>query len=178
MKSSALLIVDVQNLLIDSKPYNQKKLIENIKKLISLMRENNKEIVYVRHDSGEGSQLEKGTYNWGIYEGIAPLCDEVVIEKQYNSAFHKTNLKQYLDTKGIDTIILTGLQTEYCIDATCKSAFDLEYKIIIPEGCNSTYDNDYLSGEKLYEFYNNKIWKDRFAEIMSVKDLEQQIIKK
>lgn len=66
---------------------------------------------------------------------------------------------------------MVGLQTEYCIDATCKSAFDYGYKIIIPEETNTTFANDYLSGEKLYEFYNYKIWNKRFADVISVEEV-------
>lgn len=77
----------------------------------------------------------------------------------------------YFESKEIDTIILVGLQTEYCIDATCKSAFDNGYKVIIPEETNSTFDNEYLTGEKLYEFYNYKIWNKRFANVIPVEDV-------
>ena len=76
-----------------------------------------------------------------------------------------------MEVKGIDTIILVGLQTEYCIDTTCKSAFEFGYKIIIPEETNTTFDNEYLSGEKLYEFYNYKIWNKRFANVIPVEDV-------
>ena len=67
-----------------------------------------------------------------------------------------TNLREYLNSKNIDTVILTGMQTEYCIAATLKSAFDYEYKIIIPMDSNTTFDNEYLAGEKLFKFYNYK----------------------
>jgi len=106
-----------------------------------------------------------------ILDEISPNSNEVIFEKQYNSAFHKTDLKEYLDSKNIDTIILVGLQTEYCIDATCKSAFNYEYKIIMPEETNTTFDNEYLSGEKLYEFYNYKIWNKHFADVISVEEV-------
>ena len=86
-------------------------------------------------------------------------------------------MKEYLESKNIDTIILTGLQTEYCIDATCKSAFEHEYKIIIPEETNTTFDNEYLSGEKLYEFYNYKIWSNRFARVLSMNEVTEMLIK-
>jgi nicotinamidase-related amidase len=168
MSNIVLLIVDVQNELINAHPYNEQRVIENIKKLILTARDNKKEVLYVRHDDGEGTEFEKGTYGWQIYDGISPNSSEVIFEKQYNSAFHKTDLKKYLDSKNVDTIILVGLQTEYCIDATCKSAFDYGYKIIMPEETNTTFDNDFLSGEKLYEFYNYKIWNKRFADVISV----------
>lgn len=49
------------------------------------------------------------------------------------------------------------------------------YSVIIPEHTNSTYDNDYLSGEKLYEFYNYKIWNNRFAKVISIGETEKII---
>lgn len=155
MSNIVLLVVDVQNALINAHPHNEQKVIRNIKQLIITARDNKKEVLYIRHDDGEGTELENGTYGWQIYDKISPNSNELIYEKQYNSAFHKTHLKEYLDSKNIDTIILVGLQTEYCIDATCKIAFD----------------NDYLSGEKLYEFYNYKIWNKRFADVIAVEEV-------
>jgi nicotinamidase-related amidase len=168
MNNTVLLVVDVQKVLIDEHPYNEQKVIENIKKLISFAREKDIEVVYVRHDDGIGTELEAGSDGWQIYEAISPTTTEKIFDKQYNSAFLNTGLKEYLDSKEIKTIILTGLQTEYCIDTTCKCAFEYGYKIIIPEETNSTYDNDYLSGEKLYQYYNFNIWNKRFAKVLPV----------
>lgn len=60
--------------------------------------------------------------------------------------------------------------TEYCIDSTCKSAFEHGYKTIMPEETNTTYDNEYLSGEMLYKFFNYKIWNKRFADVIPIED--------
>lgn len=177
MSNTVLMVVDVQNRLINEHPYNEKKIVGNIKKLIEAARNNEKEVIYVRHDDGEGTELEKGTYGWQIYGEISPNSNEKIFDKKFNSAFIKTGLKEYLESKNIDTIILTGLQTEYCIDATCKSAFEHEYKIIIPEETNTTFDNEYLSGEKLYEFYNYKIWSNRFARVLSMNEVAEMLIK-
>ena len=171
MSNIVLLVVDVQNALIKKHPYNVQKVIENIKKLILTARGNNKEVIYVRHDDGQGTEFEKGTDGWQVYNEVAPNSGEYIVEKQYNSAFHKTGLREYLKNKGTDTIILVGLQVEYCMDATLKSAFDYEYEIIIPEETNSTFDNQYLSGEKLYEFYNYKVWNKRFAKVLSMEEV-------
>ncbi|MBD7911600.1 MULTISPECIES: cysteine hydrolase family protein [Clostridium] len=171
MSNVAILVVDVQNALIEKHPYNERKVIENIKKLISTARDNMKEVIYVRHDDGVGTEFEKGTYGWQIYNEVAPNNDELIIEKQFNSAFLKTSLREYLESKEIDTIMLVGLQTEYCFDATCKSAFDAGYKIIIPEETNTTFDNEYLSGENLYKFFNYGIWNNRFAQVISMEDV-------
>jgi nicotinamidase-related amidase len=178
MGNTVLMVVDVQNALIRNHPYNEQKVIENIKRFILAARENKKEVIYVRHDDGKGTELEKDTEGWQIFHDISPISSEYIVDKEYNSAFHRTKLREYLENKEIDTIILAGLQTEYCIDATLKSAFDYGYKIIIPEGTNTTFDNEYLSGEKLYEFYNYKIWNKRFAQVLPIDDVIKVLLEK
>ncbi len=171
MSNCVLLVVDVQAALIQNHPYNEENVMENIKELISISRDSNKEVLYVRHDDGVGEELAYGTEGWQIYREITPNIGEKIFDKKYNSAFLKTGLREYLETRKIDTIILTGLQTEYCIDATVKSAFENGYNVIIPEQANTTFDNKYLSGEKLYEFYNYEIWNNRFAKVLPLDEV-------
>ena len=171
MKQIALLIVDVQTALVEEHPYQEEKVIENIQSLLAAARERNLEVIFVRHDDGVGSDLEKGSKGWQIYHKLRPKDEEVIFEKEYNSAFVKTGLKEALQRKNIDTLILTGMQTDYCIDATCKSAFEHGFQVIIPENTNTTFDNEFLTGERLYEYYNYKIWNQRFAKVLSLEDV-------
>jgi len=175
MSKTALLVIDMQRCLVEDNPYDGERIVKNIKKLIDSARKNNKEVIFVRHNDENDSEMKKGAEGWYIYDDLAPLDNEYIVEKTFNSAFHKTNLKEYLDIKSIDTLIITGMQTEYCIDATIKSAFDNEYKIIVPDGTNTTYDNEYMSGEKTVEFYNYGIWNNRFADVISVDDVIKRI---
>lgn len=175
MKDTVLLIVDAQNILIKSRPYNMRDMIDNIKRLIKSARKNNIEIVYVRHEDEPGTYFEKNTEGWEIYHELKPIDGETIFDKKLNSAFLKTGLKEYLDSKNIENIILVGLRTEYCIDATCKSAFDLGYNIIIPEETNSTFGNEYLSGKNVYKFYNFNIWNNRFAKVIPMEEAEMMM---
>lgn len=174
MKDTVLLVVDVQTWMINEHPYNEKKVIDNIKHLITLCRDNNTEVVYVRHDDGPGGELERNTDNWQIYYEIAPK-GEKIFDKERSSAFLNTGLKEYLHEKNIKNIILVGLQTEYCIDATCKAAMEHGFSVIVPEESNSTYDNEYLTGRQLYEFYNYKIWNNRFAKVLPMEEVDKFI---
>lgn len=175
MEKAILLIVDMQKALVEAHPYHEKDVIENIKKLLDGCRKKEIEVIYVRHDDGEGSDLTREMDGWQIENQVAPLESEIIFEKEYNSAFVKTGLKDYLNQKEIETIILVGMQTEYCMDATCKSAFEHGYKVIIPENTNTTFDNEYLTGDRLFEFYNYKIWNHRFAEVKSMEEVERII---
>jgi nicotinamidase-related amidase len=67
------------------------------------------------------------------------------------------------------------MQTEYCIDATCKAAFEHGFSIIIPEQTNTTFDNQYMNAKTLYEFYHYQIWQNRFARVLPMEEVEQLI---
>ncbi len=49
-----------------------------------------------------------------------------------------------------------------------KSAFDRGYYVIVPVGCNSTFDNDYMNREATYKYYNEMMWPGRFADCVSL----------
>lgn len=175
MNYEALIIVDMQTALVGAGPYNSAAVIENIKALLNACRKREIPVIYIRHDGGNGDELEHGSTGWAIYKGIAPLPNEKIFEKQYNSAFRKTGLRAYLDEIGAKNIILCGMQTEYCLDATCKVAFEYEYKVTIPQSTTTTFNNAFASGKDLSEYYENQIWNNRYAQIVSMKQVLAEI---
>lgn len=166
MKKTALLVVDVQQAMMDDRPYRETELISNIGTLLRAARQSGIEVIYVRHDGGAGDTLEAHTPGWEISPAIAPEADERIFDKQFNSAFRGTGLREYLQQRGVGTLVLVGMQTEYCIDATCKVAFEYGFSVIIPEGATTTYDSGALSAAALAAFYEQRIWKGRFADVL------------
>lgn len=165
-----LLVVDTQKGCFNENLYLFETIKKNIKQLITLARENNVEVVYVQHDDGPGTDLDKSADNYEIYEEFAPRDGEKRFEKNVNSAFHPmTGLTEYLQSKGEKDIIAIGVSTDYCMDATVKSGFERGFNIIIPEYTNSTYDNPYFDKEAAYHYYNDFMWNKRYAKVISFK---------
>lgn len=175
MEKTALLVIDVQNALVSEKPYAFNEISSNIRKLINTCRENNVEVIYVQHYDDD--ELKPNSEGWKIYDEISPEAGEKIISKNYNSSFKNTELKEYLNKKSIEQLIVTGMQTEYCIDTTCKVAFEYGYKLIIPEKTNTTFDNGKIRAKDLYEFYNFNIFKGRFGVVEGVEDTIKRIEK-
>ena len=74
---------------------------------------------------------------------------------------------EYLKKKEEKSIIIVGLQTDYCIDATIKAGFEHGFKMLVPENTNSTFDNQFMTAEQTYRYYNEFIWNSRYAECIS-----------
>lgn len=166
-----LLVVDTQKQITNAGLYKFDLFVDNVKKLISTARKNNIEIIYVRHDDGDGSDLTKGSDGFEIFEEFSPLNDEKIFDKTVNSSFNNTGLLEYLNEKHEKSIIVVGLQTDFCIDATVKCGFEHGFEILIPQYANSTFDNQYMSAEQTYEYYNNYIWSKRYAKCLSVNEV-------
>ncbi|MBR4555675.1 MAG: cysteine hydrolase [Ruminococcus sp.] len=166
-----LLIVDTQKLITAEKVFGFGQFVSGIKALISAARSSGTEVIYIRHDDGPGQALTRGTEGYDIYEGFAPLPGERIFDKTVNSPFRDSGLLEYLKEKREKQLIVTGLQTEYCIDATVKCGFEHGFEMIVPEGCNSTTDNPHMSAEKTYAYYNSFIWKNRYARCLQLEDV-------
>lgn len=73
-------------------------------------------------------------------QGLEPAENEVVITKQYASAFFGTSLAPMLTTMGIDTLIITGVTTSGCIRATCLDTCQHGFRpIVVADACGDRH---------------------------------------
>ena len=160
-----LLVIDMQKGIVDEDLYAFDTFMDRTVRLIDAARKNNVEVIFVQHDAGKGSGLSVGDEAFGIIDRIRPMQDEKVFVKTINSCFGNKDFKQYMKSREDKRLMIVGLQTNYCIDATVKSAFERGYEVIIPEGTNSTFDNDYMTGETAVRYYNEDVW-DGLADVV------------
>lgn len=165
---TALLVIDVQQAMIDDRPAQMDAFMLNLRLLIDTAHTHGIEVVYVRHNGGEGDLLAYGTPGWQLERSLVPRTEERVFDKRFGSAFRQTGLQDYLSEQGIARLVVCGMQTEYCIDTSVKVAFEFGYEVIIPSGATTTYDNPFLSGEKLIHYYERMIWHEPLARVVDM----------
>ena len=155
-----LLVIDMQKGLVDEELYAYDTFIDRTVQLIDAARKSNVEVIFVQHDAGPGSGMSVGDEAFEIFGQVAPQEGEKVFVKTINSCFGNNDFKAYMEHQTDKCLMIIGLQTNYCIDCTIKSAFERGFKIIIPEGTNSTFDNDYMTGETTVRYYNEDVWEE------------------
>ena len=172
-----LLVIDTQKLITNDKLYKFNNFVDNVKTLIKCARENKVEVIYIRHDDGPNSELTKGMEGFEVYAEFKPMNDEKIFDKEVNSAFRGTGLLEYLNSNNEKDVIVTGLQSDYCIDATIKCGFEHGFNIIVPAYANTTVHNKFMSAEESYKYYNEFMWNGRYAECISVDDTIKRMTK-
>jgi nicotinamidase-related amidase len=71
---------------------------------------------------------------------LAPAPGEWVVPKHRYSAFSGTDLDMLLRSRGIRTIIVTGVSTNACVESTLRAGFELDYYICVPPDCVGSWD--------------------------------------
>ncbi|HEX6414598.1 MAG TPA: cysteine hydrolase family protein [Burkholderiales bacterium] len=153
MPDTALLIIDIQN---DYFPGGAMELDgadaagEKASAILRRFRERGDPIIHVRHTSVRpGSTFFlPGTRGAEIHESVRPQGGETVIEKNFPNSFRNTPLREKLDGLGVKNLVVAGMMTHMCVDASVRHAADLGYKITLLGDACATRAQSY-GGEKV-----------------------------
>ncbi|MGA8613069.1 MAG: isochorismatase family cysteine hydrolase [Xanthobacteraceae bacterium] len=78
--------------------------------------------------------------NWnGDFYQIKPIPDEVIVTKHRYGAFESSDLDLVLRSRGIRTVIMTGVATNVCVETTARQAFLRDYYVVFTSDCTATY---------------------------------------
>jgi nicotinamidase-related amidase len=84
---------------------------------------------------GGAALCRAGTAGAGYYR-VAPLPGDIEIEKIHFDGFLETDLDRRLQARGIDTLIVTGVSTDCCVDSTARAAFQRNYDVfVVTDAC-------------------------------------------
>jgi nicotinamidase-related amidase len=150
------LIIDVQVCNFDesSPVYEGDRLLSKISALLVQARAARVPIIYVQHCGSEGAIDQPNTPGWKIHPAIAPLDGDIVVQKRHPDAFQDTGLQLELESIGIKELIIAGIQTEYCVDTTCRRAYSLNYDVTLVADAHSTWDTDLLDAPQIIAHHN------------------------
>lgn len=74
-----------------------------------------------------------GTFGWEFVEGLEPGAHDTVVEKTRPCAFLDTHLERVLRSRGIETVVVIGVNTEGCVESTVRSASYRDYYTVVVE---------------------------------------------
>lgn len=162
---TALLVIDMQNdfLLADSplsSPHGP-QVLERLNRVVERCREIGSTVVFTAavfepdgSDAGRWVDcwsdlvdangvpvcLLAGSQGIEVHDDIRPRSDEAVVPKNRYSAFFGTDLDAILTERGIDTLVIGGVDTDICCESTARDAMFRAYKVLFLSDATATLD--------------------------------------
>lgn len=168
--SKALVIIDVQKGMWahpDYPPYDGDGVVARIADLIVRARAMNVPVMYVQHHAiGEpNNPLQPDRPGFPFHDAIAPKPGDDVTVKHKSSAFHGTDFDAKLKARGIDHLVVTGMQSEYCVDSAIRGAVERGYQVTLVADGHSTGDTRVARAKDIVAIQNDTMAWD-FATVI------------
>jgi nicotinamidase-related amidase len=159
---TALLLIDIQNDYFPGGKMELAGMVEAAKKaneLLQCFRDHGMPTVHIQHVSlkPDATFFIPGDRGTDINDITAHYVGEPLVQKHYPNSFRETNLLDLLKEWGIARVIITGMMTHMCVDATSRAAADFGFKVIVAEDACATrtltYGNTAIPAEHVHKAF-------------------------
>jgi nicotinamidase-related amidase len=135
-------------------------------------------VVHVQHLAGSPAAplFAPGSAGAEIVAAVRPRAGHEVVNKGLPSSFVNTELDAKLRDAGIDTVVVAGLMTHMCVDATARDAMSRGYKVIVAADACATRDlpgpdgGEAIAADAIHRSTLAAL-ADRFADVMRTEQL-------
>jgi nicotinamidase-related amidase len=169
----ALLVIDVQDEYVTGNlPIEWPEVqgsVSNIARAMDAAVRHGLPVVVVQNTAPAGAGIfERGTPGWALHAAVASRPRDHYVEKRLPSALSGTDLRGWLQARGIDTITVVGYMTHNCVDATIRQAVhDGLAAEMLEDACGSVpYENraGRKTAREIHEAFK-VVMQSRFAAV-------------
>ena len=156
MATKALLIIDMQagSFTPATPRYDSNGVIDRINQLSAIFRSNGDQVIFIRHDGTKEGCYIPGTNDWQILPELIQLPGDLYVEKTINDSFYHSELQSTLQNLEINELYFVGCATDFCFDATVKSALSKDFNIWIVKDGHTTANRPFVNAKALIDHYN------------------------
>jgi nicotinamidase-related amidase len=179
---TALILIDIQN---DYFPGGKMELAGPLEaaaqtgKLLDLFRQQDLPTVHIQHISTRpgATFFLPDTDGVNIHESIAPLSGETVIIKHFPNSFRETNLLEHLKGVGAERLVLCGMMTHMCVDATARAAADFGFNVLVAaDACATralTYNETKIPAEHVHGAFLAAL--KSYGQVMAAEEILKEL---
>ncbi|NDV21411.1 cysteine hydrolase family protein [Desulfovibrio sp. JC022] len=141
MSKKALIIIDIQNDYFPGGKFpldNSEQAGAKAARVLDHFRKTGQPVIHIQHISvKEGAFFFlPATEGAEIHTCVKPLMNETVVLKNFPNSFRETALEDELNKLGVNELVITGMMSNMCVDATTRAAADMGYKCtVVHDAC-------------------------------------------
>jgi nicotinamidase-related amidase len=189
----ALINVDLQNVFVEGFPVSSPDgpaVVERVNKLAAACRKAGVMVVHTAHVTrADGSNvgvmgevippvregmIAKGSFPAAFHKDLKIEAGDIVLEKPRFGSFHGTDLELILRSRGIDSVIITGIATNVCAETTAREANVRDFRVFFLSDGTSTIDMNGVSRDVLQKA-TCTVLGFAFAQVLTVDQMIDKI---
>jgi len=164
---AALLVIDVQRAVVEGS-VDVPGVIGRINALLEQARKDDAAIIFVQHEEADDPDLFNGSPGWQFADGLDHRPTDTVVAKRYRDSFADTTLEAILERCGARRLVVTGSQSDYCVQTTALSALQHGYDVTLVSDAHTTCatgpgDGD-IDGASVIKFVNGHFASLRYPD--------------
>jgi nicotinamidase-related amidase len=160
----AMLIVDMQVGLLNGEPkHDLRGVIERINRLAAKVRDRSGTIILVQHCGCKGDDFEPQTPGWAFLPELLRDPADIVVRKNLNDPFAGTDLQARLKEIAPDRVLITGWATDFCVDATVRSAVANHHNVVVVADGHTLSDRPHLDAISVIR-HHNWVWSNLITQ--------------
>ena len=128
------------------------------------MRAKHLPVIFIHHCGPDGDGLHPSQPGHALHASLTVDTKDIIVAKASCDAFLDTRLGSILSELQVEEVIVTGYATDFCVDATIRSALAHGYRTIVPEDGHTTIDRAYMSAQKVIE-HHNFVWANFLSPV-------------
>ena len=171
----ALLVIDVQNVIVEFKDFEQE--LMSIESIIKDFKHKDEPVIFIRSiDDEEESHFYKESSSSELHHSLNKYAD-MVIEKKTPSAFFQTELQEKLVELGVDHLTITGFNTEFCCQFTAIAAYDRGYRVVFVENATGTVNDETtyeMNGVDIRDFVGTVLHWSNVIEVIDIEEYDEK----
>jgi nicotinamidase-related amidase len=109
----------------------------------------------IQHE--EEGLLAHGKAGWQLAQGLMTAPEDLRVSKTSPDSFDRTSLNKLLQEREVNRLVICGLQTDYCVNATVRQARTLGYDVVLASDAHSTVDNGNLRADDIIAEHNKDL---------------------
>lgn len=157
----ALLVIDMQigSFTPYEDCYDTFGVIERINALSNYFRTNGDKVIFIQHNGTKENCYLPNTKEWELLPELIKEDTDLIVSKIANDSFYNTEMEEVLAKNDITELVITGSATDFCVDATVKSALNKDYKVTVIADAHTASDRPFINAATVVNHYN-WLWDD------------------
>ncbi|GAK01794.1 isochorismatase family protein [Geomicrobium sp. JCM 19055] len=175
-KKVAFVLVDFQKAFEEPSwgEFSTPKAPQHAGEILHWIREQEGLVIHIQHTRTDPTSLfYKGSQTHSFMEQVLPAENEIIIQKDVNSAFIGTNLESVLKEHGASEVIIAGFTTQHCVSTTVRMSGNLGFKTTLVSDATSAVAIAPFDAQTIHDVTLATL-RDEFADIVTTEELLQR----